>query len=1019
MTVKIIGPSAAVTMMNLALYGDSYTMSTAEFANQLGSAQANAGTYANTLAAPFSTAATSTTAYATLVLDHMGINTPALRQAVVDYMNAAGIANRGIVTLQIGQILSTLELDPTWGAAAAAWNNEVTANFAEWTGTPVPTGTVQLTTGLDNIQLLEGQNAIASVGTFNPGDHVHGASGDVSVFLGVLAGTIASTVLGTLDNVNLQFDAGSAGTVVAAQWTSIDNINVVNSKGSMTLFDLQATSNDSNTGTYTDYRIDDFKTAGTTELNFDSQAADAANTNVNLTVKEVSGNVKLSIDTTDTKQAIENVTMTIADTVGKTSNMASFSAQGIKTLNMNGGTAGLKFGIVAALDAGLETIAAGTVASDMSLNVSASTKAMNITLGTGNDTLTTGDTLGPLAERDTIVGGKGDDLVTAVFTTAGTRQPVMSEVENMTLTFNANATVNFGDTNDLQTINVLTSPLNRISLEDMDATVTTINVTGLQGSNQAHDFWYVGGKTLTLNWMSDVADDVDAGELVFRDIQTVTINHSGEFQTFFTDVVGDGNDSVFSFDNSLKNLTINNNGVGDMYLMGASGQEAIAGTRMMQNLSINATGGDIAITGDVDTIKELRTLTLTAAGGNYLALDDIGSAVDSMYPLASVDGFGERLELVNITAGKNSLIQFDDLRADESTVSTFNVTVGVDALVEYGDIITQDISDATIKIAQSGELISDTYFLAHQGDKLTVTGAGEANDFVFSGEAFKVMDFSGLTGDSGGIFNGTEVLFWFAEGASTVTGTVRDDWIAGGRGGDTLNGNDGNDLIQGDADGFGHYFDPITAAVTGGADVIDGGVGNDWIYAGGGLDVVTGGAGRDVFQIGLIGANRDTITDFQQGNVDSLMIDLGDINMNPANGAPLFNLSNGADASVAAGNAVFVQSVNGATQALVNANVWQVTGATFASQAAVEIAIEAGGGRQITTLDATGSWDALDAILIAWADTSGNTHISQAVVVATAAASATTTSYNFNVTDVAVLTGVPAVDVIDFAGFMN
>ncbi|MBK7509901.1 MAG: hypothetical protein IPI16_18010 [Comamonadaceae bacterium] len=127
--------------MNLALYGDSYVLTPAEFAVQLGSATANSGAYSNSIAAPFSTPAT-TTAYVTLVLGHMGIDNPALHQAVVDYMDAAGIANRGIVTFQIGQILSNLTLDGTYGAAANAWNAEVTANFAEWTGSarfPAPT----------------------------------------------------------------------------------------------------------------------------------------------------------------------------------------------------------------------------------------------------------------------------------------------------------------------------------------------------------------------------------------------------------------------------------------------------------------------------------------------------------------------------------------------------------------------------------------------------------------------------------------------------------------------------------------------------------------------------------------------------------------------------------------------------------------------------------------------------------------------------------------------------------------
>jgi hypothetical protein len=83
----------------------------------------------------------------TLVLGHMGVDANPLHDAVVAYMNSVGVANRGTVTLQLGQILSGLTLDVTYGAAANAWNALVSANFAEWTGTaPVPGSNIAMTT---------------------------------------------------------------------------------------------------------------------------------------------------------------------------------------------------------------------------------------------------------------------------------------------------------------------------------------------------------------------------------------------------------------------------------------------------------------------------------------------------------------------------------------------------------------------------------------------------------------------------------------------------------------------------------------------------------------------------------------------------------------------------------------------------------------------------------------------------------------------------------------------------------
>ena len=48
---------------------------------------------------------------------------------------------------------------------------------------------------------------------------------------------------------------------------------------------------------------------------------------------------------------------------------------------------------------------------------------MKVALGSGDDKLITGDTLGGAAKKDAIDGGEGADHVTAVFTTAGTLSP--------------------------------------------------------------------------------------------------------------------------------------------------------------------------------------------------------------------------------------------------------------------------------------------------------------------------------------------------------------------------------------------------------------------------------------------------------------------------------------------------------------------------------------------------------------------------------------------------------------------
>jgi hypothetical protein len=95
----VFGASQAVTMMNLALYGDSYVLTPAEFANQANQATNTASgqyAYANLIAQPASVL--STDAYVTLVLGHMGVDANPLHDAVVAYMDSVGVANRGTVT---------------------------------------------------------------------------------------------------------------------------------------------------------------------------------------------------------------------------------------------------------------------------------------------------------------------------------------------------------------------------------------------------------------------------------------------------------------------------------------------------------------------------------------------------------------------------------------------------------------------------------------------------------------------------------------------------------------------------------------------------------------------------------------------------------------------------------------------------------------------------------------------------------------------------------------------------------
>ena len=80
----------------------------------------------------------------------------------------------------------------------------------------------------------------------------------------------------------------------------------------------------------------------------------------------------------------------------------------------------------------------------------------------------------------------------------------------------------------------------------------------------------------------------------------------------------------------------------------------------------------------------------------------------------------------------------------------------------------------------------------------------------------------------------------------------------------TINGDDGNDRIDGGADGDFLYGGN-------GLDYITGGTGDDLIEGGAGTDTLIGNAGADTYDFNT-GSNTDTIIGFED-NIDTIQID--------------------------------------------------------------------------------------------------------------------------------------------------
>lgn len=115
------------------------------------------------------------------------------------------------------------------------------------------------------------------------------------------------------------------------------------------------------------------------------------------------------------------------------------------------------------------------------------------------------------------------------------------------------------------------------------------------------------------------------------------------------------------------------------------------------------------------------------------------------------------------------------------------------------------------------------------------------------------------------------------EGSDILVGGADNDMLDGGHDDDILSGGDGNDKIFGDANEdsvAGIHFTLLvsSAANPNGNDVIDAGIGDDYVEGNGGSDIISGGAGNDR----LWGRGDNRVVD--QGDLDKDYIDGGDGN---------------------------------------------------------------------------------------------------------------------------------------------
>lgn len=215
MSQSVFGAAAAVTMLNRALNNSS--PAAAVFGNQVataGSTEATQFAFARQFAASFDSLTDAQ--FAARVMGNMGmLPNDALQDAFVAYLGANAKADRGVIVLQLGQILSTMENATgdlaIYAPQAVAWNKEVeqsfiyssnSANTSPYNGdfapTPVDQGqTFTLTNVVDNFTGTGGNDTFTGGSAqIQAADTINGGGGT--------------------DTAKLYLDAGNAGLNAAA-----------------------------------------------------------------------------------------------------------------------------------------------------------------------------------------------------------------------------------------------------------------------------------------------------------------------------------------------------------------------------------------------------------------------------------------------------------------------------------------------------------------------------------------------------------------------------------------------------------------------------------------------------------------------------------------------------------------------------------------------------------------------------------------------------------------------------------
>jgi len=622
-----------------------------------------------------------------------------------------------------------------------------------------------------------------------------------------------------------------------------------------------------------------------------------------------------------------------------------------------------------------------------------------LVLTTGNDTVT--GAAGTLAATDLVIDSSttDSDILNLTMNSYVATTATITNVETINAT-GAYASVGLDLTNvtGTKTLNLAagvsgaTATVANAAATKAAAIVTADNVSILGFSTAATGTGSnvnvtAGSAASTVSITGGAAADIVTLNAVANSTLTLTEAVTGDGDSFTVNLGGGATGLTVTNSGNIEKLTLNSNAAANTVTLASTSK--LAGVSTGDKVTV---GGSQALTlkGDLTFVGGAARTTGVAiekaAGAGAVTLQHSTGTAAAFYNRAVVDTINVTATTgANITINEGTTLKLSVANGtqtydvDNATTTAITAGAGTLKLDLTGTSVTTAVQTSVTTGAGVGTLVITNNTIDSTLTTLdTKTTASATTDtVVVSGS--KDLTIGTWTANTNELLTATGLT-----GKLTVTVGAQAATVVGGSGNDSISGG-------------------------GAADDLRGGAGNDTINGGAFADVLTGGTGDDRF-VFANNATVDRVTDFSisgTNGIDVLAFSVG----SAAGTLGAATIDTGAgNVYAAAGQLANVKHVAAATNLAAGQNIFVIDG-TFASAAALQTAIEAGGSRQLTFANAT---TANDDILVAWTD--GTTGHFGWVNIGSAAT--TITASNATYTDIATLTGVADVTSLASANFM-